>query len=150
MTEKDTKKVREYITNPQVANFLTWEPYKNEVEIKKYFKYAFSCGDFPDEILCILFNNEVIGTAHLLKRDNENMQIGFGILPKFWNKGLGSKISLELIQYIKNSIWAKKINHIRAVIHKDNMYAQRIFTKLNFDLKQKNIKGDFDLYVLKL
>lgn len=150
ITEGDTKKVLKYITNPKVSRFLTWSPYKDEEKIRKYFDYAIKCRDFPDEIFCIFFNGEIIGTAHLLNRDNESMQIGFGILPEFWGHGLGYETAIEIIQYIRNSKWSEKIKHVLAVIHQDNIYAQKISTKLNFHLKQKNIKNNFDQYMLIL
>ncbi len=150
ITIKNIPAVSNYIVNPEVSKFLTWKPYTNEIDIQKYFDYAVKCLDFPDEIFCIIFEDEIIGTAHLLYRPNESVQIGFGILPRFWNKGLGYKVAIEIIQYIRNSRWSKETKRIIAVIHKKNVFASRIFIKLDFCLEKENVKDNFDQYVLVL
>jgi RimJ/RimL family protein N-acetyltransferase len=109
------------------------------------------CKKFPDEIFCITFNNEIIGTSHMVFRGNKDVQIGFGILPEFWNQGLGYKISIKIIQHIVNSSeWSKKVSRISVVIHNKNIYALKIFAKLGFSLETKNIKDNFDKYTFFL
>ncbi len=72
------------------------------------------------------------------------------MFPDFWNKGIGYKVALEIMEYIKNTKWSINIKQVTTVIHKDNIYAKKIFKKLNFNLKEKNVKNNFDQYVLVL
>lgn len=139
-----------YVINLEVSRFLTWKPYNDLSSINEYLNYATKSVSFPDEILLISSNLSFLGTAHILKRDNADIQIGFGLLPEFWNKGFGLKIAISIINYIKNSQWNYKAERILVVIHKDNIYAKKIFIKLNFELNEENVKENFNRYVLKI
>ncbi len=150
ITHKNKNSVLKYITNPLVSKFLTWKTYVNKLEIDKYFNYAISCTNFPDEIFCIILNNEIIGTIHMISRGNKSTQIGFGLLPEFWNKGIGLRVLKKNIKFIKSSSWYGETKEIWAVIHKDNIYAKKLFLKFGFIFNKKNTKKNFDRYVLIL
>ena len=139
-------KITLYLKNNKVSKFLSWKPYKDIIKIKNYFKYATNSINFPDEILSINYNGTSIGTAHILSKGGGVTQIGFGILPNFWNKGLGSIILKKLILYIKKSEWSNNTKEIIGVIHKNNIYAIKIFQKENFAKVNKIIKKDYIYY----
>jgi len=150
LTLKDLNNVKKYVTNKNVTRFLTWDLYKDKDKICNYLNYAVKCNSFPDEIMGIIFNNCFIGTVHLLIKNQDNVRIGFGILPDFWNKGLGYKVVQEMIKYIKKSQWSKNTKKISVLIHNDNIYAQKICLKLNFKLGDKNFRENFYEYILIL
>ena len=91
LKHKDLNDVRDYICDPNVTKYLTWNTYVNEEEINKYMCYATTCVKFPDEILAIVFGGKVIGTAHMIMLNDGVTQIGFGIQSKYWNRGIGKK-----------------------------------------------------------
>lgn len=148
IVEKDYKDVIKYITNSKVSKFLSWNPYCNENDIVKYLEYTKKSICFPDEIFSIFWNNNFIGTAHILKKSETDIQIGFGMFPEFWNRGFGLQIVNQILFYIKNSDWTHSTKRILAVIHKDNIYAERIFLKLDFVLEKREVKKNFNRYIL--
>lgn len=142
--------VRQYITNPLVCIFLSWQPYHKENDIQDYFSYAKSCTNFPDEILCIIYEDRCVGTAHILKREGRIAQIGFGILPEYWNKGIGTTVCEKIINYIRESRWFENIDILRAVIAQQNTAALKIIAKLGFVLDKINTKPGFNSYQLMI
>lgn len=139
-----------YITNIDVSRYLTWKPYTEAEDIESYMQYAFSCNAFPDEIMGIFSEGKMIGTAHILAKGENVAQIGFGILPIHWNKGIGTVVLQSIIDHIKNSEWRDNTQFIRAQIHKQNKYAIRLILKQKFVLELENCKPDMDRFRLKI
>lgn len=147
---EDLLVVEEYVTSKKVAKFLTWKAYSNKDEILDYFQKALNLNKYPNEFLIIMNNNNAIGTTHIIFRGEEITQIGFGILPKYWNQGIGSLILPAIIKYIKKSEFYEKSKIICADISIDNIAAIKIFIKNNFILYKQNFQPNRDRYIYKL
>ena len=147
---EDYKNLRKFVINKKVANYLTWEAYKEEVDVKKYFKKILKKNSYPDETLAIDFNSKLIGTVHIISRGNKITQIGFGLLPGLWNKGLGL-ISLSLIlTYIKEGEWINNSEELWADVNKLNRYAIRLLLKSDFILTKLKLPLNRCRYIYKI
>ncbi len=150
--DEHKSKVTEYIQSKNVCKFLSWKPYTDEQSIKEYFEYAQNANDFPDEIMVILLNNQCIGTLHILNKSEGIAQIGFGILPEYWNKGIGVQVCENLLEYIRGSKWSEHTKTIFTKIHKDNIAAIKIAMSNGFsiDPDQSGVKENYIKYTISL
>jgi RimJ/RimL family protein N-acetyltransferase len=105
---------------------------------------------YPDESMGIVCNNIVIGTFHLIGKNNMYTQIGFGIHESFWNKGIGTIVVKKIFDYINDSSWKVKTKIICADVNKDNIYAKKVLQKNGFYLYQKNIELNRDRFIYNL
>lgn len=147
---KDYLSIYKFVTNYAVAEYLTWQPYKKESDIIKYFEKVISATSYPDQTLAIEYDSQVIGTVHIISKSDGCTQFGFGILPDYWNKGFGSATISHLLDYINSSIWKNKTKELWADVNKNNHYAIRILLKHGFKMFKNNISENRDRYILFL
>lgn len=149
VAKDDFSQIKKYITHPMVSKYLSWQPYTASSKIDQYFAYALQSTHFPDEIFSIIFNKKIIGTAHILNKGNNITQVGFGILPEFWNKGIGTEVAQKIIGRIENSPWSPSSQYILIKVHKKNLFAKKIADKLAFTLEKNYRDSKFEHYVLR-
>jgi RimJ/RimL family protein N-acetyltransferase len=144
----DYDAVWEYISDPLVAKYLTWDYYQDAEAAKTYFNRAVSLTSFPDECLAIVDAKTqcVIGTIHLIFRDTQVTQFGFGVISRLWKLGYGSQAVVAALQYIKmNQNWSKY--PIQADVHVDNQVAIAILQKCGFTLHDEGVEKNRDRYL---
>jgi len=144
------KEVERYIRSKEVCKYLSWQPYSNEDKIKEYFQYAQKANGYPDEILIIVYKGNFVGTLHILKKTEGVAQIGFGLLPNFWAKGLGGDCCLKLIKHIHTTKWKDNTVKVITLIHEENIAAIKIALKSFFtkDINQIGVKTNYIRYIL--
>jgi RimJ/RimL family protein N-acetyltransferase len=95
-------------------------------------------------------DTEFVGTLALVKDDQQDDEIGFRYLEKYWGLGYGSEIGLGLIDYCRSVNMPKLIGY---VIDK-NMASAKILQKLGFEAVDRGIEPKTGLpetkYELKL
>lgn len=148
----DYRSMKSYVTDPKVSQFLTWKPYNDEKKIKDFFNTSTSLNEYPNEFLGIYFKNKMIGTVHLIERENKMVQFGFGILPCFWGNDFGSMIVKQTILYLKKGLWFLRVKTIVADVHKKNIFSIRVLEENGFIKIDKNPKklGDRMRYIYSL
>lgn len=139
-----------FVKNKNVTKFLTWQAYSSKKETLKYLNIVSQKTNFPDETLGIIYKNILIGTVHLIYRNNHDVQIGFGINEEFWNQKIGTYTVSKIIEYIKNSDWSKNVKTILADVNQKNIYAIKILKKNYFVLFKKDIEKFRDRYLYQL
>lgn len=83
--------------------------------------------------------DEFIGMGAL--SDNEEygaVEIEYMLLPKFWNRGLGTELVKKLIAMSKDSGYEKVV----AITDPDNTYSKRILAKEGFSLTKEYVNDD--------
>lgn len=124
--EKDLEAFAEFCLSGEVSKFLTWSKYTDYSAIKDFFyNKVLKCQSFPNVYLMIVYENVVIGNAHIIARAENSLQIGIGLLPQYWNKGLGSMTILELEKYIKDN-YPESFVELLADIHEENVAIRKI------------------------
>lgn len=150
LRQDDYTDIQKYICNPEVAKYLTWQVYTQEKDITDYFNKALTKITYPDEILGIEHQSKIIGTVHLILRRNKFIQVGFGITPNLWNRGIGTKTLRVILDYIQNTKWSKMAKEIWADVHKSNIYAVKIFKKQGFILQKTGPEPNRKRLILKI
>lgn len=84
--------------------------------------------------------NEFIGLGKIeIKNENDKeVELGYMIIPKYWGKGIASKVGKQLIEKSKNE---KQIKKIFAIIDPNNLPSRKVLTKNAFVSKEFK---DFD------
>jgi RimJ/RimL family protein N-acetyltransferase len=138
----DSKKISSYLTDPRVSKYLTWKAYSSQADIEEYVKKSVKKLNYPDEVLAIEAKNEILGTVHFILRPGGIVQFGFGIKPNYWGKGLGRKIVADMLKILSTAEWKKHCKVIRADVHKDNIWPQKVLLLNDFKLADKNVGND--------
>ena len=128
--EKDFDAVWSYCSNATVTKYLTWDPYTSKAEFSEFFNEKMLNAS-ESLFLVITLDDVVIGTSHIIERSESTLQIGYGILPEYWNRGLGGKI-LGLIERYIEEHWAGRSWTILLEFHKDNIAMQKIAVKRGY------------------
>ncbi len=141
LTASDFVQLIEFVTDSKVTKYLTWEPYSDTERIKGFLNNAEKCSGFPNEFLAIIFETKLIGTVHIIDRQNGCIQFGFGITSDYWGQGLGDGIVKATLNYINTSEWQEKTSEIWADIHRDNIFAKQILIKNGF-IRSGTVTGE--------
>jgi len=79
-------------------------------------------------------NAESIGICGLIKRDTlEDVDIGFALLPEYWNKGYAFEAAAGTMQYARDSL---KISRVAAITSLDNESSGKLLVKLGFQFEK--------------
>lgn len=134
---EDLQSFFELESNPEVLQYATGEV-KNNEECEKELKELINKYEKRENnfwIYAIISNveNHFIGTLALVKDDNDDDEIGYRFIQRFWGNGYATEICEGLIDYCK-SIGMKKI--VGNVVN-ENVASAKILEKFNF-VKVKN------------
>lgn len=86
--------------------------------------------------------DEFIGLGAL--SDNEEygaVEIEYMLLPKFWNRGLGTELAKKLIAMSEDSGYER----VAAITDPDNTYSKKILAKEGFSLVKEYVNDDGEL-----
>lgn len=140
----DLKNFHQMESNPLVLQYATGQPKEleaNKKEIKTLIsKYHRKNNDFWVYAIERKLDNQFIGTVALVK-DNNDDEIGYRLLEKYWKKGYGFEVCQGLIGY------AKKIELpflIGYVVDK-NVASAKILEKLGFKIIKKQFCEEINL-----
>ncbi|MCG7344673.1 GNAT family N-acetyltransferase [Sporosarcina sp. ACRSL] len=77
-----------------------------------------------------VFDDDYIGLGHVTVNEEnpDEAEIGYMLLPAYWNKGYGTLIAGELIELAKQT----NISHLTAVIDPENIPSRKILLKHGF------------------
>lgn len=141
-------------SNPKVMQYADGEVKSlsaHEQELKDLIEYyQKTANDFWIYAIERRQDSEFVGTLAFVKDDQQDDEIGFRFLEKYWGLGYGSEIGLGLIDYCKSVQMPKLIGY---VIDK-NIASSKILQKLGFEVVAKGIEPNTQLpetkYELKL
>jgi len=150
LNQGDYEDVRDYVCNPEVAKYLTWQVYTQEKDVRDYFNKSLPKIACPDEVLGIEYQGKMIGTVHLILRQGNFIQMGFGITPHLWGQGIGTKTLVVILSHIQNTEWSKISKEIWADIHQNNIYAAKTLEKGGFILQKPGVELNRNRFTLKI
>ena len=131
----------ELLQNPQQAKDIITNVY--ESDYKKYGYGRWATVYKPD--------NKVIGFAGLkYLPEFDEVDIGFRFLPQYWNKGIATEVSLEIIKYGFETL---KLNRIIGIADPLNLGSCKVLEKIGLQFyKSDDYNGDgknYNYYQLK-
>ena len=150
LNHDDYAAIRDYVCNPKVAKYLTWQVYTQGKEVESYFKKILVKVASPDEVLGIEYKKKIVGSVHLILRQSKFIQMGFGIIPNLWHQGIGTETLRIILGYIQNTDWSQISKEIWADIHKDNIYAAKTLQKNGFNLEVVGEELNRNRFILRL
>lgn len=141
---RDLNPFHEMQSNPKVMQFADGEV-KSLAEHKKEINELINSYEKPNndfKVFAIERKSDscFIGTLALVK-DNNDDEIGYRFLEKYWRNGYGFEICKATITYCRQ-IGIKKL--IGYVVDK-NIASAKILEKLNFKVVQKFVSDDLQL-----
>ncbi|MBI2670367.1 GNAT family N-acetyltransferase, partial [Candidatus Woesearchaeota archaeon] len=145
LKEEDFDGLWEYASDPDATRYLTWKAYNSKEEFMNYFNNALKKKSFPDEVLGIYLDDKIIGSVHIIQRKRNNIQFGFGIIKRLWNKGICTKVVSYSLQYTLDK-WPIKNPEIWADINVNNKAAKKVIEKNGFVLEKKEVEKNRDRY----
>lgn len=131
-------------SNPKVLQFATGDVKSLEehtLEITELInKYQNKNNDFWIYAIQRKSDNNFIGTLALVKDENDD-EIGYRFLEKFWGNGYGFEICKGTISYCRKIGMKKLVGYVVD----DNIASAKILEKLNFKVVKKFISDDIKL-----
>ena len=128
---EDLSAFHELESNPNVLRFADGKVKslsENEIELKDLIsKYTIQNNDFWIYAIIRKTDNKFIGTVALVK-DNNDDEIGYRFIEKYWSLGYGTEICNGLISYCKKKCFKKLI----AYVVDDNIASLKILKRNNF------------------
>ena len=137
----------EFIGNKNVDNLNDAKKYIELAPMNMYERYGF--GLF---LVCALETSVPMGLCGLIKRDNfDDADLGYALLPEFWNKGFALEAVESVLKYAKNT---HHLSRILALSKSSNAPSIKLLNKVGFefdrDLKLIENEENLQIYQLKL
>ncbi len=131
----------------KVAKFLAFDPSLSPVELceawfeKIFYRYENDLGGM--NVLVDKVSNRMVGQCGLLIQtveEQERMEIGYSVLPRFWGKGYASEASQKCRDYAFENNFR---DSLISMIHIDNIGSEKVAMKNGMSLEKtlKNYKG---------
>lgn len=137
--------MHEYSTMPEFFKFLEYEEFASMKETENYLKELVRISEVGNGhywFIKLLNENKVVGTFDIINVDQKrnSCEIGYGISPKFWKKGLFS----EVIRYVIPELFERYcIHRIFVKTHVDNLGSIKGLEKNGF--RKEGIMRDYYL-----
>lgn len=141
----DIKPYHEMQSNPKVMQYVTGEVQSEEDHIKELKEvigfYDKKENDFWIYAIERKSDYAFIGTLALIKDDENDDEIGYRFLEKYWGLGYGYDLCKGSIKYCKSIGIPKLIGYVINV----NVASAKILKKCNFQFVRKGIDKDSKL-----
>ncbi|MDP3313091.1 GNAT family N-acetyltransferase [Lutibacter sp.] len=141
----DLKGLHEMQSNSNVMRYTTGNIKtlkENEMELLKLIKfYNLPMNNFWVYAIQLKPSTDFIGTVAIIKEENNDAEIGFRLLEKYWNKKFGTEIVNGLINYCK-------LNDYKTLIANSvfkNLASIKIFENAKFKCVENFISEDLKL-----
>lgn len=132
----DTQDIFEYACKQEVSKYLFWDIHKNTITTRKFISNVMqNYNDGKESPWGIVFkeNQKLIGTVgfNLLNEESGTAEIGYVLLPDYWNLGIMTEVVNELKNYGIEFLGLKRIE---AKCEPGNTASQKVLTKAGFKL----------------
>ena len=153
-TEADAAAYRPLVSDPEVLRFTGDKPVTNIPETLEILRTRplrdYAVHGFGRMAVVHQQSNELIGFCGLkrLEEFNNEVDIGYRFLSRYWGLGLASESAAALYAYGKNEL---KLSRIIGLVIPENTGSVRVLEKLGMQrekaIRFPGARCDFDLYV---
>lgn len=124
---------------------------ENNEELAKLIQFYDKIdNDFWIYAIIRIEDNVFLGTVALVKDENNDDEIGYRFLEKYWNNGYGTEVFQGLIEYCKSI----KIKKIIACVAIENIASQKMIKNARFQFVENFVSDDLNIpeqkYILEL
>ncbi|CAM6103972.1 unnamed protein product [Calypogeia fissa] len=128
-TTDDLDHFLEWATDPQVTEFLTWEPYTSREEALSFLRRV----AIPNPWLkAICLDGKAIGSINLRKGSHIHKcvaEMGYCLARKYWGKGYATR-AVKLA--VSSGFEDVGVSRIQALVHPENIGSRRVLEKAGF------------------
>lgn len=144
LTEEDYNTWLPFFEGENVAKFLLLDPSLSKKELcdkwfeKANMRYNKKLGGM--NVLIDKETGEFIGQCGLLIQNIENeeyLEVGYSILPKFWGKGYASEAAIKCKNFAFENNFT---NTLISIIHKDNIGSEKVAINNGMSLYKNDLK----------
>ena len=133
----DKQDIFEYASNPEVSKYMPWEAHGGEIDTLDFLNITYENynNDRPASWGIVLKSiNKIIGTAGFASLDKINLraEFGYAISQDYWNKGIATEASKEILKYGFNQMG---LNRIEAMCNVENIASARVLEKAGLTLE---------------
>ncbi|MEO6304751.1 MAG: GNAT family N-acetyltransferase [Bacteroidia bacterium] len=134
VNKKDANNLFLLRSNKQAMQFIDKDPATSVDEIKPFIKMINKKTKDNETIswaICLKDQKDLIGTIsfHRTEKDNHRAEIGYMLMPEYWNKGLISEAMPKVIEY---GFTKMKLHSIEANINPNNNKSRKLLEKFKF------------------
>lgn len=150
MSMHDTNDLFEYASEPEVAQFVTWEYHKSIADSKKFLKsilQKYKEHKVAPWGIVLKENNKLIGTGGYVwwNPNHRSAEIGYALSKKYWNKGLMTEAVRGIIRF---GFEKMELNRIEARCKPENAASEKVLQKCGMKLEgilrqQMFAKGEY-------
>jgi RimJ/RimL family protein N-acetyltransferase len=142
-----------FFKGENVAKFLLLDPSLSQKELcdkwfeKSMMRYEKKLGGM--NVLIDKVSGEFIGQCGLLIQNIEGveyLEVGYSILPTYWNKGYASEAAVKCKNFAFENDFS---DSLISIIHKENIGSKKVAIHNGMSLFKNNLKDpniDFDMY----
>lgn len=145
LTLSDLLDLHEMQHNNHVMKFTTGKIKtfeENKIELVKLIKfYDLPANDFWVYAIDLKHSSEFVGTVAIVKDENDDNEIGFRFLEKYWNNKFGTEIVSGLVSYCKTNGYKKLV----AYVVTENSASLKIIKNAGFKFVKDFINEDLKL-----
>jgi RimJ/RimL family protein N-acetyltransferase len=101
-------------------------------------------------VLVDKITNELVGQCGLLIQevdDKKEMEVGYSILPKFWNKGFASEASQKCRNFAFENNYT---DSLISIVHVDNIKSEKVALKNGMQLDKKTTFKEMPVNVFRI
>ena len=135
--EDDLENLHRLNSNIKVMEFIE-APHDREKSIaylKRIMDYYPTDPGYGAFSLHLRKNGEFVGMVMLKKLDRtQEKEVGYRLLPNFWNRGFATEISRAALEY---GFWDQELDRIVAISRPDNMRSLNVIEKLAMRYKRE-------------
>lgn len=149
-TTDDLDKLIEMRLSEGVMKYLGGKKMQNPETLKKRLDFYISCYDREIGLHAMIWKEtgEMIGWSGLQPLEDSNeIEVSYGMIKKFWRKGIGFETAKFWLEYGFQNLGIKKIF---AVAHEENIGSWKIMEKLGmkFETKQEHYGMECVVYAI--
>ena len=136
---------KNWVRDPEVTKFLTWNPHESIDLTKKILDMWVKEYENPStHRFAIVFKetNEVIGSIDVVDYVDGSPEIGYCLSRKYWNKGIMSEACKTMISYLFN----QGFNKIVIEANENNVGSNRVIQKCGFTFTHKENKEHCSIF----
>ena len=132
MLKRDSGDMYEYARDPEVSEYLLWQPHESENYTRRYLSYLqsrYRAGDFYDWAVVWREEDRMIGTCGFTKIviDSNSAEVGYVLNREFWGRGIAPEAVRAVFRFAFDEL---RLHRVEAHYMLGNERSRRVMEKV--------------------